>query len=89
MSDENDRQPDDEEDEKSIRSGVTAYLHLSSFAWTLVIVSCVMGYLGHLLGSFLGEPWNAIFMVIFGLVGFGLEMWRMIRKVSDMAKKKP
>ena len=63
------------------------HLHLSQFAWTLVMVSAFLGYGGHWLGSFLGEPWNVVFMILFGLTGFGLEMWRMIMKVNEMSKK--
>lgn len=88
MGDEKDPRPEDErEDQNSKGPGMTAYLHMSQFAWTLVIVSCILGYAGHWLGSFLGEPWNVIFMIVFGLGGFCLEMWRMITKVNAMIKK--
>lgn len=88
MSDEMDPHSDEErEDQDSSRPGMTAYLHMSQFAWTLVLVSCILGYAGHWLGSFLGAPWDVIFMIVFGLTGFGLEMWRMITKVNEMIKK--
>lgn len=75
-----------EVDDKSPKHSMMAYMALSQFAYTLVIVTCIFGWIGHLIGEHLlgGSPWDFILMLILGGLGMGLEMWRMIRKASSM-----
>lgn len=54
----------------------------SQFAYTLVGATLILGYFGHWLGGFLGGPWNVLFMLLFGALGFGAEMYRMLKMVS-------
>lgn len=52
----------------------------SQFAYTLVAAALVFGYIGHWLGTLLGGGlWSMTFMLLLGGLGFGVEMWRMIR----------
>ena len=65
-----------------------AYMAMSQFAYTLVIVTCLFGYAGHWFGTKVlgGSPWDVLLMIILGGLGMGLEMWRMIRKANSMVK---
>jgi len=84
------KQPDppqkpDPEEERRNRTNMWA---ASQFAYTLVTVSVVFGFIGHWLGSLLGGGlWSMFGMLILGGLGFGLETWRMIRTFSNYGKK--
>lgn len=55
----------------------------SQFAYTLVIATVLMGWIGHWLGSLLGgAPWTMILMLLLGGAGFAAEMWRMLKFFS-------
>ncbi len=61
----------------------------SQFAYTLVISTLIFGYLGNWLGKLLGGGlWSMTFMLLLGGVGFGVEMWRMIRFFDPNRKPK-
>lgn len=70
----------DEAKEKLPLKKGTSYLVLSQFAYSLVIVTVLMGILGRWIGVALlgGRPWDIILLILFGLLGFGGEVYRMV-----------
>jgi F0F1-type ATP synthase assembly protein I len=61
----------------------------SQFAYTLVFATLILGYCGHWIGTKLGgPPWNVLLMLIFGGIGFGAEMYRMLRMFSPKKEDK-
>ena len=79
------KKPDPEEERRERNRMLVG----SQFAYTLVISALVFGYIGHWLGTLLGGGlWSMAFMLLLGGLGFGVEMWRMIR-FFDPKNKKP
>jgi len=78
------KKPDPEEERKERNKLLVG----SQFAYTLVISALLFGYLGHWLGTLLGGGlWSMTFMLLLGGLGFGVEMWRMIRFFDPKSKK--
>jgi|AGTN01.3.fsa_nt_gi hypothetical protein len=75
----NKKPKDDKEGERNRKSWRSA-LAASQFAYTLVIATLLMGWIGHWLGSLLGGGlWSTILMFVLGAAGFVGEMWRMYK----------
>lgn len=75
-----DKKPNDDKERQRNRKGLQSALVASQFAYTLVIATLLMGWLGHWLGSLLGGGlWSTILMFILGSAGFAAEMWRMFK----------
>lgn len=78
-----DKKPNDAKESERRRKRWQSALVGSQFAYTLVIATLLMGWIGHWLGSLLGgTPWTLILMFLFGGVGFAAEMWRMLKFFS-------
>ncbi len=62
----------------------------SQFAYTLVGATLILGWCGHWLGVHLlgGRPWDALLMLLFGALGFGAEMYRMLNMFNVFGTKK-
>lgn len=75
-----DKKPNDDKERQRNRKGLQSALVASQFAYTLVIATLLMGWLGHWLGSLLGGGlWSTILMFLLGTAGFVGEMWRMYK----------
>lgn len=75
-----DNKPNDDKERQRNRKRWQSALVASQFAYTLVIATLLMGWLGHWLGSLLGGGlWSTILMFLLGSAGFVAEMWRMYK----------
>lgn len=73
-------EPNDDKERQRNRKQWQSALVASQFAYTLVIATLLMGWLGHWLGSLLGGGlWSTILMFLLGSAGFVAEMWRMYK----------
>lgn len=89
MTDKNKEPGDKNKDDRSQRKGLVSALIMSQFAYTLVIVTLLFGYCGHWLGkTFLGgEPMSTVLMLVLGTLGFGLEIYRMVKMIKSDNRK--
>lgn len=80
---------EEKREEKTSLSEGNSYLVLSQFAYSMVIVTVVLGLLGRWIGNALlgGRPWDVILLILFGLLGFGGELYRMVKTAEAITKK--
>lgn len=77
------KKPDGASDKERNRKRWQSAFVASQFAYTLVIATLLLGWLGHWLGSLLGGGlWSTILMFVLGAAGFVAEMWRMYKFFS-------